>query len=472
MKEIDGILDPILATFRDRLSTTLQGHSAMAYLRGSAEMVSWGRTKLRDLPILFEQAPIQQAINYANKHSAQLVTRMDEETKSRLAKVIGDAIENKRGIPGLARDIRREFDDMTKFRSQLIARTETADSLSEAFMDRSKAMGVTGKEVVTAPEGDYPCEICQANADEGTVPIDHIFPSGHTRPPFHPACLLPDVRVEAPLTISGSRAFYNGDAIELTTEDGNRLPITPNHPILTPMGFIKAKALREGDYVIDCLDSKRVVFSIDPYYDQSPAFIEDIWDSLVMKQSMVQTIMPTAPIDFHGDAGFFYGDVHIVSPDSFLVDYIYNSFGSEHIDHYSLYGRYTKPFNFSSLCYSLPFRHGDSSSFDSLMGFSSDSFPLCRRQFTHSYKTCLTTIPGYNTSIKQSSSDNTPIYTELSRQFQFRFASLVAPKQIIKVRNFNYSGHVFDLQSLEQLYIANNIIVKNCRCALAPVMLE
>ena len=188
MKEIDEILDPILWTFRDRLSTTLQGHSAMAYLRGSAEMIQWGRTKLTDRPIFYEGAPIQQAIDYANKHSAQLVTRMDEETKSRLAKVIGDAIENKRGIPGLARDIRREFDDMTKFRSQLIARTETADSLSEAFMDRSKAMGVTGKEVVTAPEGDYPCEICQANADEGTVPIDHIFSSGHTRPPFHPAC--------------------------------------------------------------------------------------------------------------------------------------------------------------------------------------------------------------------------------------------------------------------------------------------
>jgi len=189
MKEIDDILDPILWTFRDRLRATLQGHSAMAYLRGSAEMVSWGRTKLRDLPILFEQAPMQQAINYANKRAAQLVTRMDEETKVRLAKVIGDAIEQKRGIPGLARDIRREFDDMTKFRSQLIARTETADSLESAFLDRSKAMGVTGKEVVTAPEGDYPCEICQANADEGTVPIDHIFSSGHTRPPFHPNCV-------------------------------------------------------------------------------------------------------------------------------------------------------------------------------------------------------------------------------------------------------------------------------------------
>jgi len=186
MKEIDDILDPILMTFRDRLSTTLQGHSAMAYLRGSAEMVSWGRTKLRDLPILFEQAPIQQAIDYANKHSAQLVTRMDAETKERLAKVIGDAIENKRGIPGLARDIRREFDDMTKFRSQLIARTETRDALFHASQERMEAMGVTGKEWIVAPEGEWPCAICQANADVGTIPINQEFPTPQYE--IHPGC--------------------------------------------------------------------------------------------------------------------------------------------------------------------------------------------------------------------------------------------------------------------------------------------
>ena len=557
MKEIDEILDPILMTFRDRLSTTLQGHSAMAYLRGSAEMIEWGRTKLSDRPIFYEGAPIQQAIDYANKHSAQLVTRMDEETKSRLAKVIGDAIENKRGIPGLARDIRREFDDMTKFRSQLIARTETADSLSEAFMDRSKAMGVTGKEVVTAPEGDYPCEICQANADEGVVPIDHIFSSGHTSPPFHPACLLPDVRVEAPLTISGSRAFYNGDAIELTTEDGNRLPITPNHPILTPMGFIKAKALREGDYVIDCLDSKRVVFSIDPYYDQSPAFIEDIWDSLVMKDSEAKNLREVSSDSFHGD-GSKLSNIQVVfarsdsycnyKPDGIIEHYLVDGYRLNSLELYGLrtfplkeqgYGRVGKclcPVDISQTNQQfqqkdrgyLPSWHGkiqesltsvcDRSCFvfsdyeqyrndgggvllDSvLFGGVSDSGHSesliipddVQRSLVGAgvhnkhridttldiwhqggYKQCKLPYNHYTTANWQSQEkiEERRGYPKLAKGFLERYGGLVAPKQIIKVRNFNYSGHVFDLQSLEQLYIANNIIVKNCRCALAPVML-
>jgi len=182
--EIDDILDPILWTFRDRLTATIAGHAASVYLRGAAEMTSWGRTKLRNLPKLFEGPPMQDAINYANQRAAQLVTKMDEETKDRLRKVIGDAIKEKRGIDGLARDIRAEFDNMTTFRSQMIARTETADSLEQAFMDRSKAMGVTGKEWVVSD----PCEICQANADEGVVPIDHIFSSGDDAPPAHPNC--------------------------------------------------------------------------------------------------------------------------------------------------------------------------------------------------------------------------------------------------------------------------------------------
>ena len=187
MKEIDDILDPILMTFRDRLSATLQGHSAMAYLRGSAEMTSWGRTKLRDLPILFEQAPMQQAIDYANKRAAQLVTRMDEETKSRLAKVIGDAIENKRGIPGLARDIRREFDDMSRYRAQMIARNETATALESAFYERGKSMGVTGKEWVTVGD-DKVSDICLQNEAAGVIPFDQPFPSGHLTPPGHVQC--------------------------------------------------------------------------------------------------------------------------------------------------------------------------------------------------------------------------------------------------------------------------------------------
>ena len=182
--DLDNFLAPILAAFSDSLQARLNGYVATAYLRGSAQMVQWGRTKLTNRPIFFEGPPIQEAIDYATKHCATLVTGLNEETKARLAEVIGKAIEEKRGIPGLARDIRNSFDDMNKARSEMIARTETCDALEQAFLDRADDMGITGKEWVTYD----PCEICEDNEAEGIVPIDHIFSSGHGRPPAHPSC--------------------------------------------------------------------------------------------------------------------------------------------------------------------------------------------------------------------------------------------------------------------------------------------
>jgi len=187
-EDIGELLDPILAIFRDKIQAILMGRAVTAYLNGSAQMVQWGRTILKDKPIFFEGPPMQQAINYANKHCAQLVTKMDIETKERLAKIIGDGIQNKRGVEGLARDIRTGIADMSKTRSVVISRTETADALEQSFMDRSKDMGVTGKEVITTA----PCEICEDFEDQGVVAMnmEYIYDGANygTRPPFHPRC--------------------------------------------------------------------------------------------------------------------------------------------------------------------------------------------------------------------------------------------------------------------------------------------
>ena len=186
--DTEDIIEPILKTFRAKLVTDLIGQHVLAYLAGSAELVSWGVTK-GGRPILYEGPPMQQAIDYAQKHCATLVTNMDTETKRLIAQTVSDGIKNKRGIPGLARDLRKQFEamyrtDMPGSRARVIARTETADALEQGFMDRSKDMGVTGKEWVVTD----PCEICEGNEAEGVVKINHVFSSGDLRPPAHPNC--------------------------------------------------------------------------------------------------------------------------------------------------------------------------------------------------------------------------------------------------------------------------------------------
>lgn len=186
-KDIENILDPILATFDDSLMTRIDGHLVRIYSEGSAEMITWGKTKA-GVPIAFEGPPVTQAIDWATKHGATLVTQMDEETKRRLAKVIADGIETKRGIPGLARDIKTQFTDMSRFRSQMIARTETASALSQASLDNMEAMGIDGKEWVTTGSKFSQEDECGENEAEGVIPVNQAFGSGHQGPPAHPDC--------------------------------------------------------------------------------------------------------------------------------------------------------------------------------------------------------------------------------------------------------------------------------------------
>jgi len=178
------IIDQLLAHFGEELEVGMAGQLAEIYISGQAEMVSYGKTKL-GVPIAYEGPPIEDAIVWAEKHGVELVTQMDEETKRRLSGVIKNGIKNKRGIPGLSRDIKKSFIDMARYRAKMIARTETANALSHASLDNMKGMDIEGKEWVA---GGDPCEICQGNEAEGVIPVGQAFSSGHDSPPAHPNC--------------------------------------------------------------------------------------------------------------------------------------------------------------------------------------------------------------------------------------------------------------------------------------------
>lgn len=182
--DINDFLDPILRAFEDTLTTRLNGHLVTGYLRGSAEMLEWGRTATTDMPIYYEGPPMRQAMTYAQKRAALLIKGLNDETREQIRGVIEYAIKQKRGIPGLSRDLRKQFISMSRVRAKMIARTETCDALESAFMDRAKDMKVTGKEWVVTD----PCPICEENGNAGVIAIDKPFPSGDMRPPAHPNC--------------------------------------------------------------------------------------------------------------------------------------------------------------------------------------------------------------------------------------------------------------------------------------------
>lgn len=188
--ETEDIIDALIRAFGSSFTIMIEGHLAAIYIDGTVQMMTWGMVK-GGIPIAYEGPPVEEAIAYAREHGARLVTHVGDTTKERIAKIISDGIKNKRGIPGIQADIQRQFkawgriSEMPMSRASMIARTETNDALSQAFLDRAKDMDIEAKEIVTGT----PCELCASNAAEGIVPINHVFGSGHLRPPFHPNCV-------------------------------------------------------------------------------------------------------------------------------------------------------------------------------------------------------------------------------------------------------------------------------------------
>jgi len=184
--ETRDFLDPMLAIFDEDIKVAVNGWLAAAYVHGQVEMITWGKTK-GGIPIAYEGPPITKAVDWAEQHGAQLVTQMDQETKRRLAQTVSDGIKNKRGVPGLARDIRKDFSNMTRYRSQLISKTETRAALFQASHDASIDMGITGKEWVLGSGGETGnCDQCEENAAVGVIPVDQEFPNPEGS--IHPGC--------------------------------------------------------------------------------------------------------------------------------------------------------------------------------------------------------------------------------------------------------------------------------------------
>ena len=192
-KQVDKAIDPILKTVNSAMLVKFTDQMVKIYLAASVEMMTYGKTKL-GIPIPFEGPPIKEAIAYAESHCAEMVTLMDEETKRRIAQVVSDGIKHKRGVDGIARDLKNIFIDMsrstemTASRARMIARTESSDALSQAFMDRAKDLKIGYKQWMTFD----PCPVCSACGAKGVVPKDYDYGHGGLdgkRPPAHPNCV-------------------------------------------------------------------------------------------------------------------------------------------------------------------------------------------------------------------------------------------------------------------------------------------
>jgi hypothetical protein len=132
-------------------------------------------------------------------------------------------------------------------------------------------------------------------------------------------CLVGDTRVESPSPIEKAYVReYSGPLVTIRTALGNELTGTPNHPILTDQGWVALGLLSEGDYVVSRELVQDVRAGGDPDVQHQPATIAEVARALALSPSSRTERVETVGMDFHGDGSDGYVDV--VSPAGSLHD--------------------------------------------------------------------------------------------------------------------------------------------------------
>lgn len=417
------------------------------------------------------------AVNWLRRYRLEWIKGVHEHTRGQVVSAIDQWIRSGERLEVLEAQLSPLFGEQ---RASRIAVTEVTRIYAEGNKAAWKATGVVSGNKWQTANDELVCPICGplhgvvVALDEGFTPDGPGF--GPTAPPAHVNCILPGNEVVAPGPISAAaKSFYVGRAVEITTGGGRKITVTQHHPILTRRGWVLASEIQVGDDVYSAVSPQRIATAIDPHNDHIPAPIEKVYSALVESPLMALARMPAAAEDFHGDGVEIKGEIDIVYPNSLLwgspimrvghIEYPVAQLRLNWNDTAAHFLVRNSTLNF--------FLNGDLSTPGSFVSGTKLPGPLIGTHGLPLQGLGLGLVAGGNSGPNQPFSEGTAIDTRLASEFILRFSSDIAVDKVVDVRDFNYSGHVYDLQCDDYgLYICNSIITHNCRCYLLPVVGE
>lgn len=348
------------------------------------------------------------------------------------------------------------------------------------------------------------CPWCRMQASRGAVFRKETVRHSHAH------CVPGDTAVTSPGTEAAMRRWYEGELAIIRTAGGKELRVTPNHPILTDLGWVPAGLLQPGCHVVDGsgLDGQRLGV---PDVDDAPALIAEVFES----RSMVGVLrsMEVAPEDFYGDG--FHGNVEVVGPDRLLHDRLVVE-GAEGLVHKVL-ARTRVHGDAPALV-----REGDSvlvvsgvlAAASRVMSGGGEGLSLLVGQDGHAlahgsrpapgalaethefaahygtadvepFRDGLDALPGgvlvgdrvrkddgaakFDPASAEFGADRVFAYSHQGGRLLGRLAGQVQLDRVVEKSLVSFRGHVYDLQTVEGWYVADGLIVSNCRCHSAEV---
>jgi hypothetical protein len=365
------------------------------------------------------------------------------------------------------------------------------------------------------------CPICQERAiydygyGKGIIKIDDLLTNVQTQPLLHANCFPAGTEVSGIIPKTATRRHYQGNMIIIETASGLKLTVTPKHPILTNNGWISADRIVNGTYVFSAQNTNRLKTFIAPDYYQVPTLIEQVFATFRKSSGSTTCTVPISTEDFHGDFGIG-SEVDIVHTNSFLrssfntdiakiitQDFFVNtakstfSFNSQSFFNqfdFSSFSTFTRNISVNNFPVNFFLSQSRSKQYRSILDVSNldivsseDSvnctsrnlkffgnminrfsriehlansigidgiFSLTKAIYTPFFKSSVNSINTNSEILCNLFSGNSPV---------------ILPDQVVNIVNFYFSGHVYNLETVENWYTANSIIVHNCACFLTAV---
>ena len=118
---------------------------------------------------------------------SKLKSMTDKTSIEELRSLITESFNNKDTVTQLQRNITKKFSDYQGYRSERIARTESANAYGRSSLEYYKEAGLKFKQWYTMNDGLVADE-CMANQDQGAISINESFSSGVMNEPNHVNC--------------------------------------------------------------------------------------------------------------------------------------------------------------------------------------------------------------------------------------------------------------------------------------------
>jgi len=331
-------------------------------------------------------------------------------------------------------------------------------------------------------------------SDKITQPGEEIFClPGDTRLPFADG-------VEV-----AYRRWYSGQLTELITDTGKTLRATPNHPILTPCGWRPIQSLNNGDHVIEATGEVAGTESDDN--DAIPS-IEQIYSSLV-KFGFSETRRGQRQ-QFHGDGTdsdidivWTYRPLYVGA--QVLSSKSGNKFGLSVPDYLGLTSCSTQQFGARSLfassslmsslgvstmlvgrlissdediCLSLGTRLSAG-----LLNMTFDRQTRYAKPIGYREHTFTAVMGGADSALVETNTrargqlwpeidpsipvplpEGRRLYVNGVSNFIDSLPFATKRSNVVHINNRPWSGHVYNLQTINNWYVAQGVVTHNCRC--------